>query len=90
MTLAENLADLERHRAEFEERAAFAYTVLDTDEHAVVGCVYVEPDPALANGALLRTWVTTSRAELDGQLREGVLAWLERDWPLASVSLPAA
>ena len=85
MSLEENLADLERHRAEFEERSAFAYSVLDPATNDVVGCVYVDPAPS-GDGAVVRSWVRESRAELYAQLRDAVVSWLEREWPLASVS----
>ena len=85
MTLEENLADLERHRTEFEERSAFAYSVLNPETNDVVGCVYVNPAPA-GDGAVVRSWVRESRAELDAPLREAVVSWLHREWPLASVS----
>jgi len=85
MTLEENLADLERHRAEFDERSAFAYSVLDPTTSDVVGCVYVDPAPS-GDGAVVRSWVRESQAELDAPLREAVVSWLEREWPLASVS----
>jgi hypothetical protein len=85
MSLEENLADLERHRAEFEERSAFAYSVLDPKTNDVVGCVYVDPAPS-GDGAVVRSWVRESHAELDAPLREAVVSWLERDWPLTSVS----
>ncbi|MGE0624973.1 MAG: hypothetical protein AB7I04_13780 [Pseudomonadales bacterium] len=42
-TLAENLADLERHEWEFLHRQAFAYTVVAPDESSVLGCVYINP-----------------------------------------------
>ena len=85
MSLEENLADLERHRAEFEERSAFAYSVLDPTTSDVIGCVYVDPAPS-GDGAIVRSWVRESHAELDAQLRDAVVAWLEQEWPLASVS----
>ena len=85
MSLEENLADLERHRAEFEERSAFAYSVLDPATNDVVGCVYVDPAPS-GDGAVVRSWVRESHAALDAQLRDVVVSRLEREWPLASVS----
>jgi len=85
MTLEENRADLERHRAEFAERSAFAYSVLDPTTSDVVGCAYVDPAPS-GEGAVVRTWVRASNADLDASLREAVVSWLEREWPLASVS----
>jgi hypothetical protein len=81
MTLEENLRDLEGHRAEFDERSAFAYSVLDPETDDVIGCVYVDPGPG-GKGAVVRTWVRVSHAPLDERLRAEVVAWLERDWPL--------
>ena len=37
MSLAENLTDLEEHRAEFDARTAFAYSVLDPQTDDVIG-----------------------------------------------------
>jgi hypothetical protein len=88
MSLAENLADLERHRAEFDSRTAFAYSVLDPQTDDVIGCVYVDPDGAQAGGVTVRSWVRVTRAALDEPLREAMVGWLERDWPFASVSAP--
>jgi RimJ/RimL family protein N-acetyltransferase len=42
-TLAENLADLEEHEAEFHARVAFAYTMMNPDESECLGCVYINP-----------------------------------------------
>ena len=86
MPLEENLADLEAHRAEFEARTAFAYTVLDPRSEEVIGCVYVVPDASRAGGVTVRSWVRATRADLDQPLRATVAGWLERDWPFASVS----
>ena len=86
MSLAENLADLERHRAEFDARTAFAYTVLDPETDDVIGCVYVNPDEAQDGGVAVRSWVRVTHSNLDEPLRTAVLDWLERDWPFASIS----
>ena len=87
MSLEENLADLRAHRAQFEARTAFAYTVLDPRAQDVIGCVYVDPDASRAGGVTVRSWVRATRAELDEPLRATVTAWLDRNWPFASVSL---
>ena len=42
-SLADNLADLERHEREHEERVAFTYTVLMPDGARCLGCVYINP-----------------------------------------------
>jgi hypothetical protein len=88
MSLAENLADLEQHRAEFDARTAFAYSVLDSRTDDVIGCVYMDPDETQAGGVTVRSWVRVTHADLDEPLREAVMDWLERDWPLTSVSTP--
>jgi hypothetical protein len=90
MSLEENLADLVGHRADFEARTAFAYTVLDPRSEDVIGCVYVDPDPSGGSDVVVRTWVRASRAELDAPLRDAVAAWLERDWPFNSVGSPGS
>ncbi|WP_042426288.1 hypothetical protein [Streptacidiphilus anmyonensis] len=85
MSPAENLADLERHAADFEERFGFTYTVLDPEGH-VVGCVYIYPsrsDPSLMR---VRSWVTARRADLDAPLRDALSAWLADHWPFSRVS----
>jgi RimJ/RimL family protein N-acetyltransferase len=90
MSLAENLTDLEEHRAEFDARTAFAYSVLDPQTDDVIGCVYINPDPAQAGGVTVRSWVRVTHADLDQPLREAVGDWLERDWPFASVRSPGS
>lgn len=88
MSLDQNLADLEHHRAEFDARTAFVYTVLDPQTDDVIGCVYIDPVATLAGGVTVRSWVRVTHADLDEPLRTGVVGWLERDWPFASVSAP--
>jgi len=39
MTLAENRADLERHKRDFAGRTGFTYTVLDPGDRDVIGCL---------------------------------------------------
>jgi RimJ/RimL family protein N-acetyltransferase len=53
-TLAENLADLERHEREHLERTAFTFTVLNPGGTRCLGCVYlapVRPEAAAARGS---------------------------------------
>lgn len=42
-TLAENREDLVAHEREWEDREAFAYTVLSPDGSRCEGCVYIDP-----------------------------------------------
>ena len=42
-TLQENVADLERHEAEFHARTSFTYTVMNPTGTECLGCVYIYP-----------------------------------------------
>ena len=82
-TLAENLADLERHRDHHARGLDFAWTVLDpADTPRVIGCVYLKPDPTGAADAEARSWVRADRAGLDRELREHLRPWFTGQWPL--------
>jgi hypothetical protein len=89
-TAEANLADLVRHADEFEQRVAFAYTVLDpasgdSAETYVIGCLYL--NPAGRQGSVdVRSWVRADRADLDGVLRHAVRAWLVESWPFDEVT----
>jgi hypothetical protein len=80
MSLAENLADLERHARDFAARTGFTYTVLDAGDD-VIGCVYVYPAGDDVHDASVQSWVRASRAELDPVLRAAVADWLTEAWP---------
>lgn len=93
-TLEENRQDLVEHQQEFEQRVAFAYTVLIPDETACLGCVYINPPrgaPAdAAVDARVHMWVRQSAHErgLDPELFHAVKAWIDERWPFASVAYP--
>lgn len=89
MTPEENLADLVRHAADFEERTGFTYTVLAPtadDPPTVIGCVYIYP----ADGfdARVRSWVRAVDARLDEVLAGAVSDWLAGAWPFERVDNP--
>lgn len=79
MTLAQNLADLERHAREFVDRKAFTYSILDGDD--VIGCLYIYPDGGGSTDADVSSWVTEHRAEMDQVVWRAVSDWLTRQWP---------
>jgi hypothetical protein len=88
MTLDENLRDLQRHEADFENRAGFTYTVLEPAGHDVIGCVYIYPDREGVADAHIDSWVRADRSELDVPLRRTVADWLSAEWPFARVEYP--
>lgn len=79
MTLDENLADLVGHASEFDEREAFAYSILDGED--VVGCLYIVPPKRMGHDAEVMSWVRESRADLDRVVWRAVSSWLEEAWP---------
>lgn len=81
MTLAENLADLERHASDFAARTGFTYTVLDGGGD-VIGCVYVYPARDDVHDASVHSRVRVSRAVLDPVLGAAVAEWLASSWPV--------
>ena len=83
-TIAENIADLERHEEEFKNREAFAYTVVTPDDSRVLGCVYINPDDK-KHDAVVRLWVRESEQELLDLLSSTVRSWLAADWPFSAV-----
>jgi RimJ/RimL family protein N-acetyltransferase len=85
-TTDDNLRDLQRHAADFENRVGFTYTVLDPASGEVVGCVYIYPDRSRTCDAHVQSWVRADRAELDVPLRRAVGEWLAADWPFERVA----
>ncbi|MFN8196642.1 MAG: hypothetical protein U0R80_20420 [Nocardioidaceae bacterium] len=81
MTPERNLADLTRHAADFEQHRGFTFTVLDTTDGDVIGCVYLYPTASEDFDVSAQSWVRVSKAELDGPLADAVAAWLATDWP---------
>jgi RimJ/RimL family protein N-acetyltransferase len=89
-SLAENLADLERHEREHDEGTAFTYTVLAPDEARCLGCVYIVPVwleaaglcEGAAHAACVGFWVRTSEwvNDLDRHLLAALRAWLKMEW----------
>jgi hypothetical protein len=83
MTLADNLADLEKHAADFATRSGFTYTVRASDTGEIMGCVYIYPRKG-EPGARVLSWVRAARAEFDAPLYDAVSAWLGTAWPFSS------
>ena len=89
-TLEENLADLKRHQREFEQREAFAYTVVSLDEARVLGCVYINPSEDENADAEVYMWVRQSEFDkgIDPILFDTMKMWLEETWTFERVKYP--
>uniref|UniRef100_A0AAU2JSM6 N-acetyltransferase n=1 Tax=Streptomyces sp. NBC_00049 TaxID=2903617 RepID=A0AAU2JSM6_9ACTN len=92
MSAEANLADLARHAHEFEERSAFAYSVLEGDGHTadVIGCLYVHPSREDAGRIVVSHWVRSDRAALDAPLHAAVTRWLAEAWPFDTARIDYA
>lgn len=89
-TVAANRKDLNRHWQEFENREAYAYTVLSPDRKRCLGCVYLKSVKGKPRTAGMAYWVIEEELAkgLDEHLVEAVLDWIERDWPLDHIVQP--
>jgi hypothetical protein len=89
-TRQENLEDLIEHQQEFEQRIAFAYTVVSPDESVCLGCVYINPRRGHPADARVYLWVRQSAYDrgLDPILFRTVKKWLEDCWPFQNVNFP--
>lgn len=81
MSLERNLADLQRHAADFDARSGFTFTVLDRGTDDVIGCVYLYPSKSPDADVTVQSWVRATHDELDVPLADAVAAWLESEWP---------
>src|SRR5215213_9233688 len=92
-TLAENLADLQGHEADFHARCGFTYTVMDPTETRCLGCVYAYPPKDEGDGrygddeAVVWFWVRPDgvAADLDRRLLAALVPWLRERLACARV-----
>jgi hypothetical protein len=89
MTAEQDREDLAHHEAEIEAHESFNYAVFDAAETELLGCVYIDPPPAGAEGidAVVSWWVVDDAvgSPLEAALDEAVPAWLEDVWPFRSI-----
>jgi hypothetical protein len=86
--------DLVRHEVEIAAQEAFNYAVLDADETALRGCVYIDP-PELAgpvgtpagSDAVVSWWLVDEYAgsDLERALADAVPRWLADTWRFTAV-----
>ncbi len=75
MSPEQNLKDLERHRADFEARRGFTFTVLDPVDGDVIGCVYIYPTRQAGHDVQVQSWVRADHATEDDKLAQAVADW---------------
>lgn len=84
MTPEQDREDLARHEREIEAHESFNYALLDADETALLGCVYVDPPERVGADAEVSWWVVDELVgtEVEAALDAEVPRWLAREWPL--------
>ncbi|UTH74012.1 hypothetical protein [Chromobacterium sp. IIBBL 290-4] len=97
ISFEENLADLRRHLQEFEQRQAFAYSLLAPDSPRYLGCLYLKPIKSrLENDwrkqrfqAQAFLWLNADDKPLSAEKTVATLQnWLTQDWPFAALAWP--
>jgi hypothetical protein len=89
MTHEQDREDLARHAAEMETHESFNYALLDTDETALLGCVYIDPPQkdwgqVAGADAEISWWVVDEcvGTDLEAALDDLVPRWIAQAWPL--------
>jgi hypothetical protein len=90
MTPEQDREDLHHHEVEIAEHKTFNYAVLNDDESALLGCIYIDPpDDRSPEGAdaVSSWWVVDGEAgsELERALGDFVPRWLEETWGFRAV-----
>lgn len=83
MTVEEDRADLARHEREIEAHESFNYALLNLDESALFGCVYIDPPERAGADAEISWWVVDEKVgtPLEDALDVLVPRWIARVWP---------
>lgn len=95
----DNLIDLEWHYAEFMEKTAFTYTILDKDKANCLGCIYIRPVtsiPSLSPNEkaildpfqfFISYWVISEirNTQLEKEIFSAIRGWLMSEWQFRSV-----
>jgi hypothetical protein len=69
---------------------SFNYALLNADESALFGCIYIDPSADAAIDAEVSWWVVDELVgtSIEAELAAFVPRWLREQWLLESVSFP--
>ena len=83
MTHEQDREDLQHHADEMETHESFNYALLDNDETALLGCVYIDPTDKPGADADISWWVVDEcvGTDLEVALDELVPRWIAEVWP---------
>lgn len=88
MTLSDNMDDLKQHRQEFDQREAFAYTILTPKEDQCIGCLYIRPTRSPNHDCYVDLWLIDSHRTMRGHVSEWVDQWLKTTWGFQHIAYP--
>jgi RimJ/RimL family protein N-acetyltransferase len=83
LTREDDFDELLRHETEIEAHESFNYALFDTDETALVGCVYIDPPEKDGADAELSWWVIDDMVAtpVEHELDRLVPLWISQQWP---------
>jgi hypothetical protein len=83
MTYEEDRADLLRHEEEIAAHQSFNYALLNEDETALLGCVYIDPPERTGSDGEICWWVVDDLvgSDVERALDALVPQWIAADWP---------
>jgi hypothetical protein len=86
MTHEQDRADLQHHEDEIAAGESFNYALLDADESALLGCVYIDPTDRVGADADISWWVVDECLDTDlaRALDALVPRWIDEQWPFRS------
>jgi hypothetical protein len=90
LTSEQNLRSIRQHEQEFEDRTAFAYSVLSADRSRCLGCVYLYPTGKPEYDVVVFLWARASElaSGFEERLYGAVREWLEFTWPFEHPLFP--
>jgi hypothetical protein len=90
MTLDEDREDLRIHQEEFQNRVAFAYTVMSLNEDRCLGCVYIDPPGKKGFDSKVYLWARSSElaSGFEELLYKVVKKWVKDEWPFRNTAYP--
>jgi hypothetical protein len=83
MTYEQDRIDLLRHEKEMVAHQSFNYALLDNEETAILGCVYIDPPERTGADGEVAWWVVDDLVggEAERRLDVFVPRWIATDWP---------
>jgi hypothetical protein len=78
LTVQQDREQLARREADTDQHRAFTYALFDLGETELLGCVHIDPGPAVSWWVV--DWLVDS--PIERALDEVIPAWIAADWPL--------